>query len=209
MLFWFFIIKCDIPVGSPVHIVPEYDGSLQFSYDEGVVRLKAEDRNYPGFREENVAILRLYEGKYEITMQGFGLCHCPDNNEIVGCTEHEEYNLKSLYDIITTEKGYMIKQDGNCLVKGEYDPFFKGYIIRMKICNNGDDEIWKFEDVELNEDEEDQARMSIESSKRRLAYFSGHKTISKNDHPEVVGRNFFGFGTFRHTTDPTKLSHIQ
>ncbi|KCZ74964.1 hypothetical protein H311_04065 [Anncaliia algerae PRA109] len=206
MLFLFLVAYCDIPLGTPIHIVPEFNGTFQIAYDEGVVRLKPEDEGAPGFVEDRVVVMRLYEGKYEITMQGFDLCHCPEKNEIVGCTEREASNLKSLYDIVTSEKGYSIKQDNKCWVKGEYDKMFKGYLIRLELCNNSNDQIWKFEDVELNNEEEDQARLALESSKKRLAYFTRHKISRKTVRPKVTTPMYYGFGTFRHTTDSTKLS---
>lgn len=174
-MFLFLVIsQAKILINIPV-LIHQYDSpDLQIFFDDRIVRLRYERENVPGFQQENTAIVKPLNNKYQIIYSGLPLCYFPDNNEVVGCDEYDEQYIKSMWDVVTTDKGMLIMQDERCLTKSEYDEFYKGYVLRLQTCIKDKNQLWDIEELELTSEEADQAQLSFKSGRRRLDYYKSH-----------------------------------
>lgn len=168
------ISQAKVLINIPVLIHSYESPYQQIFFDDRIVRLRYERENVPGFQQENTAVIKLLNNKYQITYSGLPLCYFPDNNEVVGCDEYDEKYMKSTWDIVTTDKGKLIMQEEKCLTKAEYDEFYKGYVLRLQTCIKDRDQLWDIEEEELTSEEGAQAQLSFVSGRRRLDYYKSH-----------------------------------
>lgn len=174
MFLFLVILQAKILINTPV-LIHQYDSpDLQIFFDDRIVRLRYERENVPGFQQENTAVVKPLDNKYQIMYSGLPLCYFPDNNEVVGCDDYDKQYIKSTWDIVTTDKGKLIMQEDRCLTKAEYDEFYKGYVLRLQTCIKDGNQLWDIEEVELTSEEGAQARLSFQSGRRRLNYYKRH-----------------------------------
>lgn len=168
------ISQAKILINIPVLIHPYDSPNQQIFFDDRIVRLRYERENVPGFQQENTATIKSLNNKYQIMFSGLPLCYFPDNNEVVGCDKSDALYMKSMWDIVTTDRGKLIMQDERCLTKAEYDEFYKGYVLRLQTCIKDGNQLWDIEEEELTSEEGAQAQLSFISGRRRLDYYKSH-----------------------------------
>lgn len=160
--------------------------NLRISSDDKVVRLKAADDNYVGYKTEIIGKIVLDSQKLKILYEGHPLCTYPDINEVATCNTFDEANNNSVWDIVTTEHGILMQEGDRCLTKSEYDEFYKGYVLRMQVCTNDEKQFWHLEDYSFTDEELSDAENRSKLNKRRIKYLQDHKgdkLIGNSDSP--------------------------